>query len=85
MLPIDQTFSDRTPNEIYVVSTCEGPPKKFQIFNSIFVRLLHTFVIGSFCKKKTTRKQVLHIMSENGLNMIDLVLTYIDHHYWGPP
>ena len=27
MLPIDQTFSDRAPNEIYVVSTCEGPPK----------------------------------------------------------
>ena len=25
VLPNDQTFSDRAPNEIYVVSTCEGP------------------------------------------------------------
>ena len=24
-------------------------------------------------------------MSKYGLNMINLVLTYIDHHYWGPP
>ena len=24
----DQKFSDRVPNEIYVVSTCEDPPKK---------------------------------------------------------
>ena len=35
-----------------------GPPKKFQILISIFVRSLHTFVIGSFYKAKTTRKQV---------------------------
>ena len=81
----DQKFSDRVPNEIFVVSTCEGPPKHFQIFISIFVRLLHTFVIGSFYKAKTTRKQVkMTILSEMGLSMIDLVLTHLDH-CWGPP
>ena len=44
----DQKFSDRAPNEIYVVSICEGPRKKFQRFISIYVRSLHTFVIGLF-------------------------------------
>ena len=29
----DQKFSDRVPNEIFVVSTCEGPPKKISNFN----------------------------------------------------
>ena len=48
----DQKFSDRVPNKIYVVSTCVGPPKKFQIFITIFVRSLHSFVIGSFYKKQ---------------------------------
>ena len=62
-----------------------GPPKKFQILISIFVRSLHTFVIGSFYKAKTTRKQVkMTILSEMGLSMIDLVLTHLDH-CWGPP
>ena len=52
-------FKGRAHNEIYVVSTCEGPPqKKFQIFISIYVRSVHTYVIGSFYKEKTTRKQV---------------------------
>ena len=32
VLPNDQTFSDRAPNEIYVVSTCEGGPSKISDF-----------------------------------------------------
>ena len=81
----DQKFSDRVPNKIYVVSTCVGPPKKFQIFITIFVRSLHSFVIGSFYKKQGKNKNdyIVHIMSENGLCMIDLVLTHLDH-CWGP-
>ena len=44
----DQKFSDWAPNEIYVVSICEGPPNFFLSFISIYVRSLHTFVIGLF-------------------------------------
>ena len=77
----DQNFKGRAHNEIYVVSTCEGPPKKFQSFISIYVRSLHTF----FKAKTKTGKNgyIVHIMSENGLSMIDLVLTHLDH-LWGP-
>ena len=32
VLPNDQKFSDRAPNEIYVVSTCEGGPSKISDF-----------------------------------------------------
>ena len=32
VFPNDQTFSDRAPNEIYVVSTCEGGPSKISDF-----------------------------------------------------
>ena len=28
----DQKFSDRALNEIYVVSTCEGPPKNSEFY-----------------------------------------------------
>ena len=37
----DQKFSDRVPNEIYVVSTCEGPQKKFRFLSQYFQRMIH--------------------------------------------
>ena len=48
----DQKFSDRAPNEIYVVSTCEGSPKKISEFYLNICRFAPTFVIGLFYKTK---------------------------------
>ena len=49
----DQKFSDRVPNEIYVVTTCEGPPKKIQILNTLLsidskVTILAPFDCGDY-------------------------------------
>ena len=42
--------------------------------------------LAHFIRRKRQENRndyIVHIMSENGLNMIDLVLTHLDH-FWGP-
>ena len=82
-------FSDLPPpltrhanQEVTIFSLSKLQNKRYATFATF-----STFVIGSFYKndKITGRNDyIVHIMSENGLNMIDLVLTHLNQP-WGPP
>ena len=59
-----------------------SPQNDFQNYKPIFPNLQALFVFnGNF---NGGNGLILNIMSENDLNMIDLVITHLTHP-WGPP
>ena len=74
-----QKFSDRAHNEIYVVSTCEGSPQTnsdFYLNICPFAPHICDWLIleGKIDKKAGENDYIVHIMSENGLSMHNIVI-----------
>ena len=80
LVPVRKIISDLLPPLTWRANSYQ----RATIFFEIRYYKPFSFYNGNLWELKWENYYIVHIMSEYGLDMVDLVLTNLDH-CWGPP